>query len=213
MNINMALNQYVDKVASKERTPGGGSVAAILGSLGCSLASMVANLTFEKDIYQELKKGQKKAFAESFDELQKLIKELNQLAKEDTCVFEEVLKAMSLPKNTDQEKHEQEKAIEEATKYALQTPLKTAKLALKVLELQTIFVKWGNTDTMSDMGVGIWSAYAGLEGALITVKINLYTLSDEEYKKKILEECEKTMIKGRKLRDQHLEAVYKKLDE
>lgn len=213
MDIRMALDQYVDKVASKDRTPGGGSVAAILGSLGCSLASMVANLTFEKDIYQDLQKNQKQAFEESFEELHELIKQLKQLAKEDTCVFEEVLKAMRLPKNTNQEKNEQKKAIEEATKYALQTPLKTAKLALKALELQTIFVKWGNTDTMSDIGVGIWSAYAGLEGALITVKINLYNLSDEEYKNKILAECEETMVRGRKLRDQHLEEVYKKLDQ
>ncbi len=212
MNINMGLNQYVDKVASKERTPGGGSVAAILGSLGCSLASMVANLTFEKDLYKALGVHQKEAFSQSFEELQQLIKKLNQLAEEDTCVFDEVLKAMSLPKNTKQEKYEQKKAIEKATQLALQTPLNTAKVALEALELQSIFVKWGNPDTMSDMGVGIWSVYAALEGALITVKINLYNLSDEVYKNKVLKECEKIMIRGRKLRDQHLDEVYKKLD-
>ena len=95
----------------------------------------------------------------------------------------------------------------------MKTPLNTAKLALQALELQEVFIKWGNIDTMSDVGVGIWAAYGGLEGAVITVKINLFQLSDEEYKQKIIEECEDIVDQGRKLRDRHLEEVYSKLDQ
>lgn len=212
MDIKMALEKYVDEVSSKERTPGGGSVAAISASLGCALASMVANLTFEKEAFEKLTEEHKKTFNEGFKELQEFIKELNCLAKEDTYAFEGVLEAMKLPEETEKEKKNRKQAIEEATKDALKTPLKIAKMSLKALELQDVFVRWGNTDTMSDMGVGIWTAYAGLEGALITVKINLYNLVDEKYKNRILEECEQILLKGRALRDQHLEAVYKKLD-
>jgi len=120
---------------------------------------------------------------------------------------------MKLPNDSDNEKQKRKKAIEEATKEALETPLSIAKMSLKVLELQGVFVQWGNTDTMSDMGVGIWTAYAGLEGAIITVKINLYNLYDEEYKEKIIKECEKIISMGRQLRDEHLKTVYSKLDE
>lgn len=173
---------------------------------------MVANLTFDKEAFQQLKKEEQQTFLHSFEELHVLMDKLNQLAKEDTCVFEEVLKAMGLPKNTEQERKEREKTVEEATKDALKTPLETARISLKALELQTVFVKWGNTDAMSDIGVGIWTAYGGLEGAIITVKINLYTLSDEEYKTRVIKECDEIVEKGKKLRDQNLEVVYKKLD-
>lgn len=212
MNITMRLDQYIEQVASKERTPGGGSVAAISSSLGCALASMVANLTFDKEAFQQLKKEQQQTFQQSFEELQVLMDKLNQLAKEDTCVFKEVLKAMELPKGTEQEKKERETAVEEATKEALQTPLKIARLSLEALELQTVFVRWGNTDAMSDIGVGVWTTYGGLEGAVITVKINLYTLIDEAYKTEVMRDCDAIVEKGKKLRDQHLEEVYKKLD-
>jgi methenyltetrahydrofolate cyclohydrolase len=212
MNITMGLDQYIKKVASKERTPGGGSVAAISSSLGCALASMVANLTFDKEAFQQLKQEQRQAFQKSFEELHVFMDKLNQLAKEDTCVFKEVLKAMELPKDTEQERQERETAVKEATIKALETPLNTARLSLKALELQTVFVKWGNNDAMSDIGVGIWTTYGGLEGAIITVKINLYTLIDEEYKTKVMSECDEIVEKGRKLRDQLLEEVYKKLD-
>ncbi len=212
MNITTRLDQYIEQVASKERTPGGGSVAAISSSLGCALASMVANLTFDKEAFQQLKKEQQQTFQQSFEELQVLMDKLNQLAKEDTCVFKEVIKAMGLSKDTEQEKKERETAVEEATKDALQTPLKIARLSLEALELQTVFVRWGNTDAMSDIGVGIWTTYGGLEGAIITVKINLYTLIDEEYKSNVMKECDEIVEKGKKLRDQHLEEVYKKLD-
>ncbi len=213
MDVKMGLDRYIEAVASKERTPGGGSIAAISGSMGCALASMVGNLTFEKKAYNEMKEDQQEAFQKSFDELQELIKDLNQLAKEDTYAFEGVLKAMKLPKNTEAEKTKRREAMEEATKKALETPLNTAKLALKALELQTVFVKWGNIDTMSDIGVGIWTAYGGLEGAIITVKINVYDLTDQEYKSKVLDECDRIMKKGTELRDQHLKEVYNKLDQ
>jgi methenyltetrahydrofolate cyclohydrolase len=211
--VKMGLDHYIERVASKDRTPGGGSVAAIAASLGCALASMVANLTFEKKAFKELETDQKEAFQQGFEELQDLIQDLNQLAKDDTFAFEGVMEAMKLPKDTDEAQQKRKEAIEEATKEALETPLKTAKLSLKALELQTVFVKWGNTDTMSDIGVGIWTAYGGLEGALITVKINLYNLYDKDYKKKVMDQCDEIMKKGSQLRDQHLKEVYKKLDD
>lgn len=212
MNIKMGLDRYIEAVASKDRTPGGGSVAAVSTSMGCALASMVANLTFEKEEFQQLTKDQQEVFQQGFEDLHDLIEDLNKLAKEDTYAFDGVLKAMKLPRSTKEEKKTRKEAMEEATKEALETPLKTARLSLKALELQRIFVKWGNTDTMSDIGVGIWTAYGGLEGALITVKINLYNLYDEGYKKKVLKECDEIMKKGTELRDRHLKEVYKKLD-
>ncbi len=213
MDIEMPLNQYIKQVGSEKRTPGGGSVAAICGSLGCALTSMVGNLTFKKEAFQQLNEEQKQVFQHSFEELHRLIKQFNHLAKEDTYAFEGVLKAMKLPKNTEEEKEKRNQDMEKATKDALKTPLNTAKLALQALELQEVFIKWGNIDTMSDVGVGIWAAYGGLEGAVITVKINLFQLSDEEYKQKIIEECEDIVDQGRKLRDRHLEEVYSKLDQ
>jgi len=74
MDIKMALDKYVDAVSSKERTPGGGSVAAISASLGCALASMVANLTFEKEAFKGLSDNHKKIFIAGFEELQEFIK-------------------------------------------------------------------------------------------------------------------------------------------
>lgn len=211
MLIEKTVKDFVEAVASKAPAPGGGSVAALTGGLGSALTAMVGNLTIGRKAYEALDEEKKKMLDVNFDEAMKLVERLNELVDEDTRSFNGVMAAFKMPKETDEEKAARSKAIQEATKEALEVPLDTAQRCLDVLKLQKAFAEYGNPNAITDIGVGALLGYSGLEGALFNVRINLSGIKDQEYVAKINKECEEIMNEGNSLKEEVLKIVYSKL--
>ena len=209
--IEKSLKDYVAEVASGAPVPGGGSVAALAGSLGAALTSMVGNLTIGRKGYIELDDEIKKEMDDSFEKIQKSIEVLNGIVDEDSKAFDKVMEAFKMPKGTEEEKAKRSEAIQEGYKVALQVPLRCAEECLNVLRLRKVFAEYGNVNAITDVGVGALLAAAALESALLNVRINLNGIKDLEFKKEIEEKMDNLMNEGMKLKDQWMKIVYEKL--
>ena len=175
--MSMTTARFVDEVSTESPAPGGGSVAALMGSLGAALATMVANLTVGK-----------KGYEQAWDELaaiaergQTLKDTLARAVDEDTDAFNRVMEAMRLPKGTPDQQAERARAIEEANKAAAEVPLQTARLCLEAIGLAAKAAELGNRNSASDAGVAALAARAGVEGAALNVRTNLGGIADAEY--------------------------------
>ncbi|MEA3559742.1 MAG: glutamate formimidoyltransferase [Candidatus Thermoplasmatota archaeon] len=188
----MPMNSFIDELASSSPAPGGGSVAALAGTLGASLIEMVCNLTAGKERYRE-------AWEEMgmvSRKVSKNRKRLLQLVDEDTNAFNDVIAAFGMSKETAEEKAIRSAAIQKGYKKAIATPMETARQCLEVLELSVPVSEKGNPNSISDVGVGADMASTGMDGAIMNVRINLGSIKDPDYieeKKGQLEE----MIKKR----------------
>lgn len=211
MIIEKSVKDYVSVLASGEPTPGGGSVAALAGSLGSALTTMVGNLTFGKKAYKELDDDLKKEMDDSFKELYKSIEKLNSITHEDTQAFGQAMKALQMPKGTEEEKRIRSEALEEGYKVALEVPLRCAEECFNVLQLQNIFAHHGNLGAITDVGIGAMLAAVGLEGAILNVIINLKGIKDTDYKNNVEEKIDTLMSEGIKLKDESLKIVYERL--
>lgn len=187
-------------------------MAALAGSLGTALTSMVGNLTFDKKAYKELDEKNQKEMKDNFHELQKSIEKLNNIVHEDTMAFDGVMQAFKLSKGTDDEKAIRSKAIQAGYKVALEVPLRAAEECFKVLQLQRVFADYGNIGAITDVGVGALLAATGLEGSLFNVRINLLSIKDEEYKEKMTKKMEQLLKDGNRLKNSLLVKVYERLE-
>lgn len=159
--------------------PGGGSVSALCGALGAAMASMVANFTIGKEKYKEVEGEISRILSQS----EKLRKRLAALTDADVTAYGKVSAAYGMPKNSDEERGQRSRAIEEAGKEALKVPLKTAACCHEILKLSQHLVNIGNVNLVSDVGVAVILAEAALEGAALNVEINLVSLKDEGFVK------------------------------
>ena len=160
---------FLDELSINSPAPGGGSAAALSGSLGASLISMVAALTHEKKEMLE----SKPMMDEIGIEAQSLKDRLSVLIEKDANAFDGVINANRLPKNTDDEKILRKESIRSANKYAIEVPLETAEKSSRVLQLSEKVVNYGNPNSVSDAGVAAEVAIAGVRGACLNVMINL----------------------------------------
>ena len=176
--VSMTVERFADEVSSNSPAPGGGSAAALAGSLGAALAAMVANLTVGKAGYES-------AWASSSalaERAQAVKAGLLRAVDDDTTAFDEVLAAMRLPKGTGDEKAMRAAAIAAAYEKATAVPLVTARLCLQAIELAEEAAMTGNRNSISDGGVGALLAKAGLESALLNVRINLPSVREGAFK-------------------------------
>lgn len=183
----MKLDDFIDEVGKDSPAPGGGSVSALAGSLGAGLGSMVACLTPSKKGYESTLKPLTARSTELVLYLEKLKKGIDL----DTEAFNDVITAMRMPKNSEEEILLRKAAIQEGYKKATLVPLNTAKLCSKVLENLIDVAAMGNPNSASDVGVGALMAYAGFEGAALNVNINLPSIADNSFKSNIVTELEK----------------------
>ena len=174
---SMFDKEFLEELSTNSPAPGGGSVAALSGSLGASLSSMVAALTHEK---KEMLKS-KLLMDEIGVEAQSLKDRLSDLIEEDTKAFNSVIAAMRLPQNTKEEKVYKETAIQTANKCAIEIPMETAEKCFRVMQLSEKLVDNGNPKSVSDAGVAAEVALAGVRGASMNVMINLSGLEDSSY--------------------------------
>jgi glutamate formiminotransferase len=174
----MNLREFCNETLSDSPAPGGGSVAALMGALGASLGGMVANLSAGKRGWDD----KLEYFSDWAVKAQQLKDELLLLVDEDTAAFNKVMDAFALPKGAAEEKAARAAAIEQATKYTAEVPLKVMETALKSYELLAEMAQRGNPASVSDVGVGALATRACIEGAALNVRINLAQLKDEKFK-------------------------------
>src|SRR5216110_2041691 len=185
--LKMNLRQFCNETLSDSPAPGGGSVAALMGALGASLGGMVANLSAGKrGWYDKIE-----YFSTWAVKAQQLKDELLSLVDEDTAAFNKVMDAFALPKESAEEKVARSAAVEKATKYAAEIPLRVMQTASKSYELLAEMADKGNPASISDVGVGALATRACIDGAELNVRINLGQLKDEKFKSDLLEKVRK----------------------
>jgi len=175
--VNKKVNDFVDEVSRDTPAPGGGSIAALAGSLGAALAAMVANLSIGKPEF-DAKYDELNSLAEK---AQTIKDQLLAAVDEDTQAFNTVLAAMRLPKDTPDQQTTRREAMEAGYKHATQVPMRTAKLCREALALCLAAAEAGNTAMMSDAGVGALVAHAGVKGAVYNIRINLSHIKDKSF--------------------------------
>jgi methenyltetrahydrofolate cyclohydrolase len=179
--------------------------------MGTALTMMVVNLSVGKKSYEALDEAIKQKFIEDFKRVEAIKQELTLLVDEDTAAFNKFMEAMKLPKDTDEQKKIREEKMQHASIYALEIPLKTAEKCLGILQNQETIATYGNKNAVSDVGVGALMALAGLEGAVLNVKINLPGISDESLKNDASAKCAKLMEDGTRIQKDIMEIVNKRI--
>lgn len=185
--VDMSLTAFADETASESPAPGGGSISAYVGALGASLATMVANLSSHKrgwdDRWEEFSVWAEKG--------QAIKDELLHLVDEDTASFNAIMAAFGLPKGTDAEKAARSKAIQAATKYAIQVPFRVMEVSRSSFELIKAMAETGNPNSVTDAGVGALCARTAVMGAHLNVKINASGLKDKAFLEELLAKSQK----------------------
>ncbi len=171
------LQTFLDQLASKASTPGGGSAAAIMGAMGAALISMVANLTVGKKKHEDVE-AEMQGFLEQSEALRT---RLTGMIQADVDVFDKVMAAYGMARETDVEKAQRSQAIQAALKEATDVPLACAQLCADVIELCRPVAEKGNLNVISDAGVAVLAAHAALRSAALNVYINIGGIRDEDF--------------------------------
>lgn len=205
--IDLKCKGFAAETASESPAPGGGSISAYMGALGAALGTMVANLSSHKagwdDRWEE--------FSDWADRGQALLAELLHLVDEDTEAFNRIMAVFAMPKSTDEEKAARSAALQEATLYATEVPLRTMKAAVRVFPLVRAMAETGNPNSVSDAGVGALAARSAVLGACLNVKINAAGLKDRERAGALVAEAESIAADAVRLETEVLAIVEEKI--
>ena len=185
--IRMTLKGFARETASESAAPGGGSVSAYMGALAAALGAMVANLSAHKRGWDD----RWKEFSDQAVKGQDIMERLLKLVDEDTAAFAKIMNVFSMPKGTEEEKAARAEAMEKATLYATQVPLRTMQTALEAMPLALEMARKGNPASASDAGVGAIAALAAVKGAQLNVRINAAGLKDRAMADSMTAEAEK----------------------
>ncbi len=203
--VDMTLTKFANETSSESPAPGGGSISAYMGALGAALGTMVANLSANKRGWDD----QVPYFSNWAEKGQSIKDRLLFLVDEDTAAFNGILEAVRMPKNTDTEKHLRQKAMNAATKYAIEIPLKVMETAIETYPLLKEMAKKGITASVSDAGVGALACHAAIQGAFLNVKINCAGFDDQKFVSKIISKAQRLHDKSTKNKDAILALVEK----
>jgi glutamate formiminotransferase/formiminotetrahydrofolate cyclodeaminase len=201
------LVQFADETASESPAPGGGSISAYVGALGASLAAMVANLSSHKRGWDE----RWEEFSDWAVKAQDIKQQLLALVDEDTRAFNAIMDAFQLPKNTPSEKTARAAAIELATRYAIETPLKTMQLAIAAFDSVKAMVEQGNPNSVTDAGVGALCARAAVHGAGLNVLVNTTGLKDKAFAGQAVQQAHAWMAEADLLEKEIMALVAEKI--
>lgn len=193
--VDLTVDEFADETSRESPAPGGGTISAYMGALGAALGIMVANLSSHKPGWDE-RCGE---FSEWADKGQRLMAELLHLVDEDTEAFHAIMNAFGLPKTTPEEKAIRSKAIQDATLYAAQVPLRTMKVSYQVFEICKAMAEMGNPNSVSDTGVGALAARGAVLGAGLNVKINAKSLTDRETAERLIGEADALITKAKEI--------------
>lgn len=180
--VDMTLTEFAEETASESPAPGGGSIAAYMGALGAALSTMVANLSAHKPGWDD----RWKEFSDYAERGHALMTRLLALVDEDTAAFNKIMAVFSMPKATPEEKAARAEALETATLYATEVPLRTMEASYDVFDYAEAMAREGNPASVSDAAVGALAARAAVVGALLNVRINAAGLKNRENAEKLL---------------------------
>jgi methenyltetrahydrofolate cyclohydrolase len=200
---DQSIQVFLNELASKTSTPGGGSAAAIMGAMGAALVSMVCNLTIGKKNYAEVEEELRSVLARA----EAVRERLTDMIQADVEVFNQVMSAYGLPKDTEEQKAARSHAIQVALKAATEVPLDCARACLETIKLSQIVAEKGNPSVISDAGVAVLAAYAALRSAALNVYVNAKGIKDEAFVKARLAELEK-ILEGM---DTLTESIYQRI--
>jgi len=183
--VQMKVADFVDEVSRESPAPGGGSIAALAGSLGAALASMVSNLTANERGSEQVDD----ILNSAAEKAQEIKFELVRAVDADTDAFNAYMDARRLPAKTEEERKIKKQAEQDGLKQAVQVPLNTARLSLDALNVAETVVDYGNPNSITDVGVGAQMAYAGVKGGVYNVLINLKDIEDQDFVREMKAVC------------------------
>jgi len=201
------MKGFLEQVAGKSATPGGGSVSALAGSLGGALGAMVCRLTVGKKKYENVS-GE---LGEALSKIDRLRSELAFLIEKDARAFDQVMAAMKMPKYTDFEIKRRDVKLEEATLQAATVPLEVMGKAVEVMELLPLIAEKGNMNSISDVGVANLMTHSAVRGARLNVMINLPGIRDESKKKELVGSADEYLKKAERIFSQTEKIIEAKL--
>lgn len=190
--VDLTLRGFTEESASESPAPGGGSVSAAIGALGVAMGTMVANLSAHKPGWDE----RWKEFSDWAAKGKTYQEELLHLIDADTEAFNRILEVVRMPKKTEQEKAEYEKAMEEATLAAIQVPARIMEVAYQSMEVMDAMAHTGNPNSVSDAGVGALAARSAVMGAYLNVQINIPGLKDKQKAQQFLDRGKELVAKA-----------------
>jgi len=205
--VEMKLTEFIDEVSRESPAPGGGSIAALSGSLGAALNSMVSNLTANNRGSESIDE----ILTNAAEQCQEIKHRLVRAIDDDTNAFNSYMNARRLPNKTEEEKKLRSKSMQNGLKEAVMVPLNTAKLSLKVIEIAETVAQYGNPNSITDVGVGAQCAYTGVIGGIYNVLINLKDITDEEFVNEMRETCSELKLNAQNQLNKVLEFVESKL--
>lgn len=203
------INSILAEVASASPAPGGGSVSALAGANGAALVSMVCRLTVGKKKYLAVSEEMEQILAKS----EELREQLANLFEEDSNAFDGIKAARALPKETPDQIAERQKAIQAATKVAIQVPLKTMRACGAAIELAAVVAEKGNATALSDVGVAALVLDAGARGARLNVLINLGGIEDHSFAERCLAEADTVMTQVSGCKERMLNSIEERLQQ
>ena len=195
-----SVQVFLNKLASKASTPGGGSAAAIMGAMGAALVSMVCNLTIGKEKYAGVEDEMKEVLSRA----EGLREQMTDMIRQDVAVFDQVMGAYGMPKDTEEQKIASAEAIQKALQAATDVPIACARTCVEVIRLSRTAAEKGNLNVISDAGVAVIAAQAALQSAALNVYINIGNIKDQSFAAGRRTELE-GLVQGA---DSEAEAVY-----
>lgn len=205
MYLNEKMEKYLDNLADKTPTPGGGSASAFTATLATGLISMVCNFTIGKEKYKNVEKE----IIEILNKSEHLRKSLSFLIDADTEVYQKLADAFKLPK-TLEEKRKQK--IQECSKDAIDIPVKIINDSFEILNLSYKLVFIGNKNLITDIGVAVNLAEAAIDSAMLNIKVNLMNIEDISYKHKILDTIHFILKETKIIKEKVIKEVKKQLE-
>lgn len=200
---DLSVQEFVAETASDSPAPGGGSVSALAAAQAAALLGMVANLTVKSKKYEEVHEE----MAVIAEKCKKYENEFVEFIDKDSNSFNEVMAAFKMPKETDEEKKARSEKIQEGYKKAANVPFTVGKTAAELFDMAEVLVEKGNSNAITDVGVGVLNAKLATIGAFYNVKINLGSIKDEEFVKELKKEMADIIAVVNKRADAILEKV------
>jgi len=187
--IDIPIDQFLDRLASRDATPGGGSSAAVMGAMGAALVSMVCNVTFGKKGCESVETELKAVLAEA----EQLRRRLTDMVAEDMAAFDGLMAAYKLPKDDEEAKARRAQAIQSSLRRATEVPLDCARTGARVIRLARRAADLGHREVVSDAGVGVLAAHAAARSAALNVFINAPALKDRAFADAAIAEIDKLL--------------------
>ncbi len=198
MYKDISVNEFVKLTSSSDPAPGGGGVSSLCGSLAMALSQMVANVTLRNKKFDNVKDDME----EILDNGESIKQNLLSLIDADANAFSGFMEALKLPKNTDEEIARRVDAMQIALKGAAKVPMEIAEEAYKIMNLAEIAIEKGSPSIVTDGIISAILCRSAVISAILNVRINLNSIKDEEYVKKLGNRCDELEknVKARELK-------------